>query len=183
MVAPNAPLIVFVATLPDFPKFFSEVTPVCIQSNFTSTGASFRATHRATLVTIDRSSWLNSLLAEYRENNFLIGCAWRGVAVAQAWHHLFRRCHASDASRFISLATPAIPITYGPEVLSPVCAPGARYFSTILWAYKGALNAFGVVMAAKTWNCADGVGEVRFLSRDRWLCLFRWPHIFRWRCL
>lgn len=52
-------------------------------------------------------------------------------------------------------------MTYEPEVLSPVCAPGARYFSTILWVYKGALNAFGVVMAAKTWTCADGVGEVR----------------------
>lgn len=43
-----------------------------------------------------------------------------------------------------------------------MCAPGDRYFSTILWVYKGALNFFGVVMAAKTWNCADGVGEVRF---------------------
>lgn len=47
------------------------------------------------------------------------------------------------------------------EVLTPVCAPGAAYFGTIMWVYKGALNTFGVVMAAKTWNCADGVGEVR----------------------
>lgn len=47
------------------------------------------------------------------------------------------------------------------EVLSPVCVSGAHYFSTILWLYKAGLNAFGVVMAAKTWNCADGVGEVR----------------------
>lgn len=51
------------------------------------------------------------------------------------------------------------------EVLSPICAPGAAYFSTFLWVYKGGLNAFGVVMAAKTWNCADGVGEVRRVSR------------------
>lgn len=50
---------------------------------------------------------------------------------------------------------------YVAEVLTPICAPGAAYFSTILWAYKGGLNLFGVIMAAKTWNCADGVGEVR----------------------
>lgn len=42
-----------------------------------------------------------------------------------------------------------------------MCVSGAPYFSTVLWLYKGGLNAFGVVMAAKTWNCADGVGEVR----------------------
>lgn len=48
------------------------------------------------------------------------------------------------------------------EFYSPVCDPGAEYFSTILWVYKGGLNLFGVVMAAKTWNCADGVGEVRY---------------------
>lgn len=45
------------------------------------------------------------------------------------------------------------------EVVEPVCSPGAAYFSTILWVYKGGLNMFGVVMAGKTWHCADGVGE------------------------
>lgn len=44
---------------------------------------------------------------------------------------------------------------------SQVCDPGAQYFGLILWIYKGGLNLFGVVIAAKTWNCADGVGEVR----------------------
>lgn len=63
------------------------------------------------------------------------------------------------------------------EVLTPVCAPGAAYFGTIMWVYKGALNTFGVVMAAKTWNCADGVGEVR-------LTLGIYKYIsYRWSCL
>lgn len=43
-----------------------------------------------------------------------------------------------------------------------MCDPGAGYFNTILFVYKGGLNLFGVVMAAKTWNCADGVGEVKY---------------------
>ncbi|CAM9434117.1 unnamed protein product, partial [Ectocarpus fasciculatus] len=45
------------------------------------------------------------------------------------------------------------------DLEKPVCDPGAAYVSTILWIYKGGLNLFGVVMAAKTWHCADGVGE------------------------
>ncbi|CAM9868125.1 unnamed protein product, partial [Ectocarpus sp. 12 AP-2014] len=45
------------------------------------------------------------------------------------------------------------------ELEKTICDPGAAYFGTILWIYKGGLNLFGVVMAAKTWHCADGVGE------------------------
>lgn len=33
-------------------------------------------------------------------------------------------------------------------------------FRSILWSWKACLNCFGVVMAAKTWHCEDGVGEV-----------------------
>lgn len=40
----------------------------------------------------------------------------------------------------------------------------------LLWIYKGGLNLFGVTMAAKTWKCADGVGEVSAV-RPQWLCL------------
>lgn len=77
-------------------------------------------------------------------------------------------------SRWISLPRPMLMLVFGipfprlqptsrvswrVEVVEPICAPGAEYFSTILWVYKGGLNLFGVVMAGKTWHCADGVGE------------------------
>lgn len=38
---------------------------------------------------------------------------------------------------------------------------GFPIYSAILWSWKACLNLFGAVIAAKTWHCEDGVGEVR----------------------
>lgn len=56
------------------------------------------------------------------------------------------------------------------EVVNPVCAGGSTLFSIVLWSWKACLNLFGVVMAAKTWNCEDGVGEVGRLAMFNAVC-------------
>lgn len=54
-----------------------------------------------------------------------------------------------------------------PEVVNIECTGGFDFpiFSVILWTWKACLNMFGMIMAAKTWHCEDGVGEVRALRR------------------
>ncbi|CAM9280664.1 unnamed protein product, partial [Pylaiella littoralis] len=49
----------------------------------------------------------------------------------------------------------------GIEATISGCAGGSEFpsFSAILWSWKACLNIFGVIMAAKTWHCEDGVGE------------------------
>eukprot|EP00752_Nemacystus_decipiens_P001936 g1865.t1 len=52
-------------------------------------------------------------------------------------------------------------ISSGVEVTSSKCWGGSDFpvFDVILWSWKAGLTCFGVVMAAKTWHCEDGVGE------------------------
>eukprot|EP00904_Undaria_pinnatifida_P013137 jgi/Undpi1/8954/HiC_scaffold_26.g11415.m1 len=47
------------------------------------------------------------------------------------------------------------------DVTNSECAGGFGFplFSIILWSWKACFNLFGVVIAAKTWSCEDGLGE------------------------
>ncbi|CAN0377020.1 unnamed protein product, partial [Ectocarpus sp. 12 AP-2014] len=49
-----------------------------------------------------------------------------------------------------------------------VGASSTSVFRAILWSWKACLNCFGVIMAAKTWHCEDGVGE----SQPICLCVY-----------
>ena len=51
-----------------------------------------------------------------------------------------------------------------PDVTNSECAGGFGFplFSIILWSWKACFNLFGVVIAAKTWSCEDGLGEVGY---------------------
>lgn len=54
------------------------------------------------------------------------------------------------------------PATSVPVVTNSECTGAYVFpvFSVILWSWKACFNLFGVAIAAKTWRCEDGVGEV-----------------------